>query len=182
MNFQDIAVVKREVTVTLIPYGEPIDLFPGTEVLVTQALGGYFTLNVNGNLVRLEGDKADAIGKEVPKVPENLHEVTGELVTEEQVWEALKDCYDPEIPVNIVDLGLIYTLSLTKLASGGYHVGVQMTLTAPGCGMGPFLVEDVESRLYLVSNLVQVEVVLVFDPPWTSDLMSEAAKLELGMI
>ena len=182
MKFENIAIVKREVTATLIPYGEPIELFPGTEVLVTQSLGGYFTLNVNGNLVRLEGREAGAIGQEVPKTPEGFRQVTGDEVTEEQVKAALSKCYDPEIPVNIVDLGLIYNFTLTKLDLGGYYVGVQMTLTAPGCGMGPFLVEDVEYSLYSVSNVVEVDVVLVFDPPWTSDLMSEAAKLELGLL
>lgn len=182
MRMQDISIVRREVEATLIPHGQKVSLVPGTEVLVTQALGGSFTLNVNGNLVRLDGRDADAIGKEpLPDAAQTLVN-SGDKVDESQLWSQLRTCYDPEIPVNIVDLGLIYDLTVSKLAKGGYHVGVQMTLTAPGCGMGPVLAQDVEQKLIAVPNVKQVDVVLVFDPPWTSERMSEAAKLELGML
>lgn len=183
MKIEDVTIVKRDVEGTLIPYGQSITLIPGTEVLVTQSLGGSFTLNVNGNLVRIEGKDADAIGKEPVLLPSEKITVVGEGVEEALVWEQLKTCYDPEIPVNIVDLGLIYEMIITKLdKEEGYHIGVQMTLTAPGCGMGPVLTQDVEKKLLLIPNVKRVDVVLVFDPPWNSDLMSEGAKLELGLL
>ncbi len=180
MNLQDISIVKRDIEGTLIPYGQPVTLVPGTEVLVTQALGGSFTLNVNGNLVRISGQDADAIGKTPPILPSDSFIDKNQEVTKETLLEQLKTCYDPEIPVNIVDLGLVYELTLTVLDSG-IHVGVQMTLTAPGCGMGPVLAQDVEQKLLMIPGVQGVDVVLVFDPPWTSDRMSEAAKLELGL-
>jgi probable FeS assembly SUF system protein SufT len=182
MNMKDITIVKREVEGTLIPYGQTVNLMPGTEVLVTQALGGSFTLNVNGNLIRLDGKDADAIGKEPIQMPVDKITHIGEGVSEDLLWEQLRTCFDPEIPVNIVDLGLIYDLVITPKQDGGYHIGVQMTLTAPGCGMGPVLSQDVEAKLKAVPNVTDVDVVLVFDPPWNSDRMSEAAKLELGLL
>lgn len=183
MKIEDVTIIKRDVEGTLIPYGQSVTLIPGTEVLVTQALGGSFTLNVNGNLVRIEGKDADAIGKEPVLLPSEKAVVTGEDVDEALVWEQLKTCYDPEIPVNIVDLGLIYDLTITKLdKEPGYHVGIQMTLTAPGCGMGPVLTQDVERKLLMIPNIKKVDVVLVFDPPWNSERMSESAKLELGLL
>jgi probable FeS assembly SUF system protein SufT len=151
-------------------------------VLVTQALGGSYTLNVNGNLVRIAGKDADAIGKEPTKLPVDDFVPTDDKVDKDLLWAQLKTCYDPEIPVNIVDLGLVYDLSVTLLEEGGYHIGVQMTLTAPGCGMGPVLAADVEQKLRMVPNVKKVDVVLVFDPPWNSEMMSEAAKLQLGML
>lgn len=184
MKIEDVTIVKRDVEGTLIPYGQSVTLIPGTEVLVTQSLGGSFTLNVNGNLVRIEGKDADAIGKEVVLLPSEKITVMREGVDEDLVWEQLKTCYDPEIPVNIVDLGLIYDLNISKLSGkdAGYHLGVQMTLTAPGCGMGPVLTQDVEKKLLLIPNVKKVDVVLVFDPPWNSDRMSDSAKLELGLL
>lgn len=182
MDLQDITIIKREVEGTLIPYGQPVTLIPGTEVLVTQALGGSFTLNVNGNLVRLAGKDADAIGKSQPKLPSDNFIDKNQELTEELLWEQLRTCYDPEIPVNIVDLGLVYDLGVTPLKEGGHHVGVQMTLTAPGCGMGPVIAQDVEYKLSLVPGVTKVDVVLVFDPPWNADMMTEAAKLELGLL
>ncbi|MDF2529624.1 MAG: FeS assembly system protein SufT [Gammaproteobacteria bacterium] len=182
MKMKDITIVKREVEGTLIPYGQIVNLMPGTEVLVTQALGGSFTLNVNGNLVRLDGKDADAIGKEPIALPSDKISVKGEGVDVDLLWEQLKTCYDPEIPVNIVDLGLIYDLVVTPKQECGYHIGVQMTLTAPGCGMGPVISQDVEKKLRAIPNVTDVDVVLVFDPPWNSDRMSEAAKLELGLL
>lgn len=186
MKIEDVTIVKRDVEGTLIPYGQSVTLIPGTEVLVTQSLGGSFTLNVNGNLVRIEGKDADAIGKEVVLLPSEKIKAgeMGEGVDEALAWDQLKTCYDPEIPVNIVDLGLIYELVITQLPEPekGYHLGVQMTLTAPGCGMGPVLTQDVEKKLLLIPNVKKVDVVLVFDPPWNSERMSESAKLELGLL
>ena len=183
MNIEDVTIVKRDVEGTLIPYGQSVTLMPGTEVLVTQALGGSFTLNVNGNLVRIEGKDADAIGKEPVLLPSEKFQITCEGVDDALVWEQLKTCYDPEIPVNIVDLGLIYDMQITPMDEANtYHIGVQMTLTAPGCGMGPVLTAEVEKKLLMIPNVKKVDVVLVFDPPWTSERMSMGAKLELGVL
>ncbi len=182
MKMGDITIIKREVTGVLIPYGSEIELMPGTEVLVTQALGGSFTLNVNGNLVRIEGKDADAIGREPIKSPVELFKPTGEEVSEDLLWEQLKTCYDPEIPVNIVDLGLIYELAKTKQSDGSYHIGIQMTLTAPGCGMGPVIAAEVEKKILEVPNVSKVDVVLVFDPAWNSEMMTDEARLELGLL
>jgi probable FeS assembly SUF system protein SufT len=183
MKMNDIAMIKREVEATLIPYGQTVNLMPGTEVLVTQSLGGSFTLNVNGNLVRLDGKDADAIGKEPVLPSEKLRKAKfNGTLDESLLWEQLKTCFDPEIPVSIVALGLIYDLNATKLDSGGYHVGIQMTLTAPGCGMGPVLAEEVEQKLKIVPGVEAVDVVVIFDPPWNADMMEESARLELGLL
>ncbi|MFZ9034561.1 MAG: putative Fe-S cluster assembly protein SufT [Francisellaceae bacterium] len=182
MNMSDVSILRREVEVTTVPYGEKITLMPGQEVLVTQAKGGSFTLHVNGNLVYLDGKDADAIGREAVELPSDLAGIKlGDPIDESLIWEQLKTIYDPEIPVNIVELGLIYDIAFNKLESGNYHVGVQMTLTAPGCGMGPVLVEEVESKLKLFANIDKADVVLVFDPPWNAEMMTEEAKLELGL-
>jgi len=182
MKMQDITIVKREVEGTLIPYGQNVTLMPGTEVLITQALGGTFTVNVNGNLVRIDGNDADALGKELPKDPVGKKPFNLEGFSDELIWAQLKTCYDPEIPVNIVDLGLIYEVQITKRREGDHHIVVKMTLTAPGCGMGPVLMQDVENKLKALPEVGDVDVVLVFDPPWNSDMMTESAKLELGML
>ena len=178
---QDIAIVRREVSVTVVPYGHKMDLMPGQEVLVTQAKGGSFTLNVSGNLVHLDGKDADAIGKEIIKMPVDDKNIkVGDDIDKDLVWAQMATVYDPEIPVNIVELGLIYDVGYTKLEDGTYHVGVQMTLTAPGCGMGPVLVSDVEDRILMIPNVTKVDVVIVFDPPWNADMMTEEAKIALG--
>ncbi len=182
MKIEDVTIIKRDVEGTLIPYGQSVTLIPGTEVLVTQSLGGSFTLNVNGNLVRIEGKDADAIGKEPVLLPTDKITEYQEGVSEALVWDQLRTCYDPEIPVNIVDLGLIYELEITEIEAGQFHIGVQMTLTAPGCGMGPVLTQDIENKLLLIPHVKKVDVVLVFDPPWNSERMTEAAKLELGLL
>lgn len=182
MITQDITIIKREVEGTLVPYGQKIDLMPGTEVLVTQALGGSFTLNVNGNLVRIEGKDADAIGKEPIKLPVEDFIASGEKFSEKILWEQLKTCYDPEISVNVVDLGLIYDFKTHELEGGRHRISVVMTLTAPGCGMGPVLQQDVEEKLKMIPNVESVDVTLVFDPPWNSDMMTEEARLALGLL
>jgi len=182
MNMQDITIIRREVGVTVVPHGHKMDLMPGQEVLVTQAKGGSFTLNVSGNLVHLDGKDADAIGKEVIKMPVDDKDIKiGDEIDKDLVWAQMSTVYDPEIPVNIVELGLIYDVGYTKLKDEGYHVGIQMTLTAPGCGMGPVLVANIEERVLMIPNVTKVDVVLLFDPPWHSDLMSEDAKLVLGL-
>ena len=172
---QRIIGTLRECTARLVPTGDPIDIPAGTFVTLTQNLGGTYTVIMNGNMARIDAADADALGFE----PETLHfePPADGKVDMAQVQQALASVYDPEIPVNIVDLGLIYRCEL----EGGSKVSIDMTLTAPGCGMGPVLVQDVESRVSSVPNVTDVSVELVFDPPWSRDMMSEEAQLELGL-
>ena len=179
----DVAILRREVEVISVPYGEKMKLSPGQEVLVTQAMGGNFTLNVMGNLVYLNSKNADAIGRKKTELPSDKVIInSGDQINESLLWDQLKSVYDPEIPVNIVDLGLIYDISFYCLASRNYNINIKMTLTAFGCGMGPVLVKDVEDKLKLIANIEQVNVQLLFDPPWNTEMMTEEAKLELGLL
>ena len=180
MNSDAPIKVKRDCNATLIPSGDEIKLIKGTVVRITQALGGDFTLYVNGNLVKISGNDADAIGKEVSKAPECIEVNNGEY-SEELVWEQLKTCFDPEIPVNIVDLGLIYDLSKKGNKEKGYTLHIKMTLTAPGCGMGPSIAQDVEHKVINLPGVNDVLVEIVWDPIWDRAMMSEDAKLKLGM-
>ena len=174
-------LVTRDCDAVLIPAGTPILIGAGTEVYITQALGGSVTVNVNGNLARVDGKDLDALGMEPQEglVAEARDDGT---VDEDLVWMQLRTCYDPEIPINIVDLGLVYECNISVLPDGaGNRVDVVMTLTAPGCGMGEFLVQDVRQKLLQVPNVNEVSVELTFDPPWNQELMSEAARLQTGM-
>jgi len=176
--------LERDCDAVLIPVGTPINLPEGSVVLITQALGGSFTVNVNGNLARIDAKNADALGLEVEeKVDENINkELTGDgSVDEDQIWDQLRTCYDPEIPINIVELGLIYECNITPLGADGNEVDIVMTLTAAGCGMGDFLAEDVRAKMYSVPNVTKVNVYVIFEPPWSQEMMSEAARLETGM-
>lgn len=164
----------------MIPMGDEVTIPAGTVGYITQALGGSFTVFVDGNLFRIAGIDADAIGKK-PVLPPSLPENATEDDVESLLWEQMKTVYDPEIPVNIVDLGLIYRCEISKSKDGERVVNVDMTLTAPGCGMGDILVDDVRSKLGLVPTISQVNVELTFDPPWNHHMMSEVARLETGM-
>ncbi len=164
----------------MIPSGDAVTLPAGTAAYITQALGGSFTVFVDGNLFRVAGTDADAIGRE-PILPPSLPENASNDDVEKLLWDQLKTCYDPEIPVNIVDLGLVYSCELDLEESGKRVVSVQLTLTAPGCGMGDILVDDVRSKLELVPTVGRVDVSLVFDPPWNHTMMSDVARLETGM-
>ena len=173
--------LSRDVKAVIIPAGEELLLREGTSGFITQALGGSFTIYVEGNLFRVAGLDADALGKEPvppPKVPDNASDADIEAV----IWEQLKTCYDPEIPVNIVDLGLIYRCDVAPLGNGERSVTVDMTLTAPGCGMGDVLVQDVREKVEIIPTVKRVDVELVFDPPWEQSMMSEAARLQTGMM
>lgn len=175
---QDTIEVNRDVEALLIPSGAQIKIQKGTLVVITQALGNSYTVYVNGNLARVAGKDGDALNMII------LDEVdvnTMEGTLEEKVWELLKTCFDPEIPVNIVDLGLVYACDITKKESG-YTIDITMTLTAPGCGMGPVLVADIEQKLRQVNQVEDVKVELVFDPPWDRSMMTDVAKLQLGML
>lgn len=171
---------ERDCEVVMIPAGDEVTIPAGTVGYITQALGGSFTVFIDGNLFRVAGVDADAIGKE-PVMPPELPENATTDDVEQLLWEQLKTCYDPEIPVNIVDLGLVYRCELENNEQGQRTVSVQMTLTAPGCGMGDILVDDVRSKLELVPTISQVDVELTFDPPWNQSMMSEVARLETGM-
>lgn len=172
--------LTRDVIGILIPAGTKVELPEGAHAVITQALGGSFTIQVEGHLFRIDGKDADSIGKtlaQVAHVPDNATDTELEAA----VWEQLKTCYDPEIPVNIVELGLIYECRVESLAEGKRTAHVRMTLTAPGCGMGDILVNDIKSKVGELPTITDTDVQLVFDPPWTQDMMSEAAKLATGM-
>jgi probable FeS assembly SUF system protein SufT len=179
-NTREPIVLERDTDAVLIPAGTPVRIPGGTEVTVTQALGGTFTVFVNGNLARIEGKDADALGLEVEAQDQGPKTADGP-VDEEQVWAQLKTVFDPEIPVDIVELGLIYEMKVTPTDTGGNRVDVTMTLTAPGCGMGEYIKADVEQKVASVKNVTDTNVELTFDPPWDRTRMSDAAKLALGM-
>lgn len=172
---------ERDCAVVMVPQGDAVTLPAGTLGYITQSLGGSFTVFVEGNLFRLAGSDADAIGKQ-PLAGPSLLENASDADVERLVWSQLRTCYDPEIPVNIVDLGLVYTCELGHADAGTRSVHVAMTLTAPGCGMGDILVADVSSKLELIPTITQVDVDLVFDPPWNQSMMSDVARLETGML
>ena len=173
--------ILRDCDATLIPSGDEIKLIKGTLVRITQALGGDFTLYVNGNLVKLSGKDADAIGQKVDNSINNPVQINNGEYNEELVWEQLRTCFDPEIPVNIVDLGLIYDLSKKGNKKNGYSIKIKMTLTAPGCGMGPSIAQDVDNKVSALPGINNVLVEVVWDPIWDQSMMSEDAKLKLGM-
>jgi len=179
--------LTREVEVLLIPSATPVTLREGESVFITQALGGAFTIQVGGNLARVEGHDADALGLKPEDAMQTETVVKTSVladgpVEDEAVWEQLRTCYDPEIPVNIVDLGLIYRCVITSIDAQHNRVDIDMTLTAPGCGMGPILVGDVQRKVSAVHNVTEVNVELVFDPPWDQSRMTEAAQLQLGLL
>jgi probable FeS assembly SUF system protein SufT len=175
---RESVIVRRPVQVELIPHGTPIELESGTLAEITQALGSNFTLHVDGRLVRLKGSDADAIGKPVPSAA-NEPEPAADL--QARVRQVLKTCYDPEIPVDIVELGLVYGCELTPMEKGRTKVSIDLTLTAPGCGMGDALGREVAEKVLELEEVGEVTVDLVFDPPWDRSRMSEAAQLALGL-
>lgn len=171
-----ILTTRRDCPGRLVPVGDPVMIPANTFVTLTQALGGNYTVVHNGNMVRVDGTDADALGFEPTRL--NFCAPADGQIDEDQVWEALHTVYDPEIPVDLVNLGLIYSVKVDQSAA---RVDIRMTLTAPGCGMGPVLVGDVEYRVAQVPNVRKVEVELVFDPPWSREMMSEEAQLATGM-
>jgi len=176
----------REVEGLQVPSGFRVLLPAGSWLVVQQSLGGQFTcMTESGALVRIDGKDAGALGPEFEaearKIAEQRAAATAGPFDEEKIWDALRQVYDPEIPASIVELGLVY-LVVAEPADGGHRVAVKMTLTAPGCGIGPVLVEDVRRAVLSVPGVVDVEVELVFDPPWDPSRMSEAAKLQLGFM
>jgi probable FeS assembly SUF system protein SufT len=171
-----MVVTQRECPGRLVPVGDPVTIPADTFVTITQALGGNYTVVHQGNMIRVDGTDADALGFE--KTTLTFDDPGNGSIDEAQVWQALETVFDPEIPVNLVSLGLIYSVKIDHINKS---VAIDMTLTAPGCGMGPVLVGDVKYRVAMVPNVKQVEVELIFDPPWDRGMMSEEAQLETGM-
>jgi probable FeS assembly SUF system protein SufT len=181
----EVVVLARDVEAAMVPFGTKATLQKGEEARITQSLGGSYTVVVNGNMFRIDSRDSDALGIAAPAPKATAgggHPLTAEEV-EQELWEQMRNVYDPEIPVNIVDLGLIYDCRVTSMeAGGGYRVDVKMTLTAPGCGMGPVLQQDVHNRALSLEDVQEVNVELVWDPPWNQSMMTEAAKLQLGLL
>ncbi|MGA2243382.1 MAG: putative Fe-S cluster assembly protein SufT [Verrucomicrobiota bacterium] len=183
-------VLSRDVEASVVPIGTKVTLQKGETAHITQSLGGSYTVVVNGNMFRIAEKDADALGLDAPAIATVAGAKTagvpaGPLTQEQlekQVWESLKTCYDPEIPVNIVDLGLIYDCHLTPVGENNFKAEVKMTLTAPGCGMGPVLAQDVQNKLISLEPIDEANVELVWDPPWNQSMMTEAAKLQLGLL
>ncbi|MBI3171825.1 MAG: putative Fe-S cluster assembly protein SufT [Hydrocarboniphaga effusa] len=176
----ETVALKRDVIATLIPAGTKVELPEGASATITQALGGSYTIQVEGHLFRIESKDADALGKEAVatfSVPANASDAD----LEKAVWDQLRTCYDPEIPINIVELGLIYESRLEPLPDNTRKAVIRMTLTAPGCGMGDILVADARSKVLQIPGISETDIQLVFDPPWTQDKMSEAARLSSGL-
>jgi probable FeS assembly SUF system protein SufT len=174
-------VVQRDVKAVVIPAGVEVKLRTGQAGYITQALGGSFTVYVEGNLFRIAGEDADAIGKEVAKAPEVAPDASDDDLLK-VVWDQMRTCYDPEIPINIVDLGLVYSCEVKHNDDGARDLEIRMTLTAPGCGMGEVLVQDVKEKVERIPIVRKADVELVFDPPWNQSMMSEAARLQTGML
>ena len=167
----------RDVDAYMVPSGDEVKLLAGNLVQITQALGGNYTVLMNGNMVQISAENADALDLEIPE--ETLNKPKGDL--EQQIWDQLKTCYDPEIPVNIVELGLIYDLDI-KNGNSEKKINIKMTLTAPGCGMGPVIADEVERKVNGINGVEMVNVELVWEPMWSREMMSESAQLELGML
>jgi probable FeS assembly SUF system protein SufT len=189
MDSDEPLILKRDVAASVIPVGTRVTLKAGEEASITQSLGGTYTIVVNGNMFRIEGKDADALGLEPgkPAAPAATSAPSGPMTrenVEKQIWDQLRTCFDPEIPVNIVDLGLIYDCKIDPIAGSDnlYRVDIKMTLTAPGCGMGPVLQQDVENKLMSIDPVDEVHVELVWEPQWNQGMLTEAAKLQLGLM
>ena len=174
--------VLRDCPATIIPSGESIMIPKDSKVVITHRLGGNFTVTWAYGMARIAGQEAEALGEEL------VHEVTPKeseykgAPDEEAIWEQLKTVFDPEIPVNIVDLGLVYSMEVEKTQTDSYRVEIKMTLTAPGCGMGPAIAEDAKERVSCVPGVTDANVEIVWDPPWQQDMISEEGKMQLGLI
>jgi probable FeS assembly SUF system protein SufT len=171
---------ERDCSAVMVPQGDVVTLPAGQVGYITQALGGSFTVYLEGNLFRIAGEDADAIGQEAVKPPELAPDANEEDV-KRLAWDQMRSCYDPEIPINIVDLGLVYDCAVTQNEDGTRTVDVTITLTAPGCGMGEILVDDVRDKIGRIPTVREARVSLTFDPPWNQSMMSEAARLQTGM-
>ena len=184
MDTSEPLVRKRDVAAAQVRSGMRVTLQAGETARLTQALGGTYTVVVNGNMFRVEAKDADALGI-TPTESQGTPAIAAASAEglERQGWDALRTCYDPEIPVNIVDLGLVYDCRVVAPpGGGGSRVDVKMTLTAPGCGMGPVIQQDVQNKLLSLANVDEVNVELVWEPAWNQAMLTDAAKLELGLL
>ena len=172
--------VTRDVNAHLVPSGDKITIKKGELVQITQALGGSYTVIIRGNMAQINSENADALGKE-KTTPKKAAAIPGDF-HEDLVWDQLKTCYDPEIPVNIAELGLIYDCRPYELEDGQWRIEIKMTLTAPGCGMGPSIADEVKSKIESIPGVAEAKVDLVWEPPWNMEMMSEEARLHLGMM
>lgn len=183
MSQGELVTLNRDCEGIQIPFGIPRALKTGAQVCITQSLGGSYTvLTEDGYMIKIAEKDADALGKQVAQVEKTDPAKIDPQALEKMVWEQLRTCFDPEIPVNIADLGLIYSCKVLPLQEGGYRVEIKMTLTAPGCGMGESLKADVQGKLYRLPGIKQTQVELVWEPQWDRSMMSDAAKLQLGMM
>ena len=174
-------ILSRDVEVSQIPSGDKLTLSAGSKVFITQTLGGSFTVMTDIGLVRIASQNADALGEKVAE-PIFVPKPTGEAPDPEAVWSQLRQVFDPEIPVNIVDLGLVYSMDISKTDDGAHKVDVAMTLTAPGCGMGPVIAEDAKGKILLVPGVADADVRITWDPAWNQSMISEEGKMKLGLI
>lgn len=175
-------ILTREVTVTQIPSGDKQTLFAGDTVFIHQVLGGSYTIQTSTGLYRLDGKDADAIGETVAVQTVTAATMADGAPDPEAIWDQLRKVFDPEIPVNIVDLGLVYSMDVGKQDDGGFKVDVAMTLTAPGCGMGPAIAEDAKGKILLVPGVANADVRITWEPPWNQSMISEEGKMKLGLI
>jgi probable FeS assembly SUF system protein SufT len=181
MSESENITLTRDVNAVVIPDGNHSTLTKGTVVTIHQSLGSNYTVVTDyGHMLRIAGADADALGKETHSLQTLVTETDPESV-EKNCWEVMKTVYDPEIPVNIVDLGLVYHCNVTAAGEGLNDVHVMMTLTAPGCGMGPVIQSDVEKNIKALPGVDNINVEVVLDPPWSQDMMSEVAKVQLGL-
>jgi probable FeS assembly SUF system protein SufT len=180
MNYGQSITLSRECDALEIPSGEPMKLPAGTGVRVMQFAGSSYTITSEHGMFRIDVKDADALGLTPPNGSQAAPQQDTRPFSEDLVWEQLKTVYDPEIPVNIADLGLIYVCTALPVQGGGHRIDIKMSMTAPGCGMGNVLKADVESKLARLPDVKEVHVEIVFDPPWGPDRMSEAARLQLG--
>jgi probable FeS assembly SUF system protein SufT len=174
--------LSREVIATQIPSGDRTPLPAGTQVMIHQTLGGSFTVQSDFGLFRIDNKDADALGEKIADTAVSAATLDGGAPDPAAIWDQLKMVYDPEIPVNIVDLGLVYSMDIEKKDDGGHKVQVAMTLTAPGCGMGPAIAEDAKSKILLVPGVSDADVRITWDPPWNQQMISEEGKMKLGLI
>ncbi len=174
-------LLSRDTEVIQIPSGDKMTLSEGTRVFITQSLGGSYTIATDHGLARVTSQNVDALGLEISETPGETGPTDATKADEKAVWDKLRTCYDPEIPVNIVDLGLVYDCTLTD-AEAGTKVDVKMTLTAPGCGMGPTITAEARDKILALPGVADADVELVWDPAWNQDMISEVGKMQLGLI
>jgi probable FeS assembly SUF system protein SufT len=175
-------ILARDVTATQIPSGEKIPLSAGTRVTISQTLGGNFTVSTDFGLFRIEARDGDALGETVASGAVTAAPLPGGAPDPAAVWDQLRKVYDPEIPVNIVDLGLVYSMDISKHENGAHKVDIAMTLTAPGCGMGPAIAADAKDKVLLIPGVADADVRITWDPPWNQSMISEEGKMKLGLI